>query len=62
MDANLLAVSHHLFSEEGLNASNFKLFPGRSRDATAEQVAAEINASLTRIENGEFDIIEQFED
>ncbi|GAB2500793.1 hypothetical protein GCM10027084_13570 [Pseudoxanthomonas sangjuensis] len=51
-----------LFGEAGLRASNFKLFPGRSRDATAEQVAQQIVGSIERIEKGELQVVEDFED
>lgn len=62
MDTHLKAASNHLFGDDGLRASNFKLFPGHNRAATPEQVAQEIDASLSRMEKGEFDEVEQFKD
>lgn len=38
-----------LYGATGLSASNFKLFPGTSREVTAEQIAAEITRSITEI-------------
>jgi hypothetical protein len=57
METHMKATAEHLFGEGGLQASNFKLFPGKNRDATPEQVAQEINASLAKIEAGDFDDI-----
>ncbi|MBP6818364.1 MAG: hypothetical protein KBC46_03570 [Ferrovibrio sp.] len=51
-----------LFGEDGLRASNFKLFPGSSRDVTSEQMGQEINKSLDRIGSGNFEVVETFED
>lgn len=56
------AAKEKLFGEAGLRASNFKLFPGSSRDATAEQVAQEVVNSITRLEAGEIEVVENFED
>lgn len=47
-----------LFGEAGLRASNFKMYPGNARDVTPAQVAEELTASIQRIEQGDFEVIE----
>ena len=42
MATNLKIAQELLFGAQGLGASNFKMFPGHNREATAEQVAGEI--------------------
>lgn len=51
-----------LFDEDGLRASNFKLFPGTNREVTSEQMAGEINQSLGRIALGNFEAVDNFDD
>jgi hypothetical protein len=51
-----LAVKR-LFDEDALGATNIKMFPGTSRDVTAEQLANEINKAISKVEAGEFDIV-----
>jgi hypothetical protein len=58
----LETVKHVLFDEQELNAANFKLFPGSSRDVTSEQMAAEINRSIEAILHRDFDVVERFDD
>ncbi|MDR0256646.1 MAG: hypothetical protein LBI83_13005 [Stenotrophomonas maltophilia] len=38
-----------LYGATGLSVSNFKLFPGSSREVTAEQIAAEITRAISEI-------------
>lgn len=57
MTTQLQVAKEKLFGESGLRASNFKMFPGNSRDASVEQVAAELNASLARLDAGEFEVV-----
>jgi len=38
---------------------NIKFFPGSNRDATPEQMAEEINRTLTRLEEGDFELPDQ---
>lgn len=47
-----------LFGEDGLRASNFKMFPGNARNATPGQIAEELSASIERISAGDFEVIE----
>ncbi len=56
------AAKEKLFGADGLRASNFKMFPGKSRETTAEQVASQLVASIERIEAGDVEIVEDFED
>jgi hypothetical protein len=51
-----------LFTEAGMNAANVKLFPGSKREATPEQMAEEVNKAVAQIENGDYDLVESFED
>lgn len=57
MTANLKQAQDLLFGKEGLGASNFKMFPGDSREATADKIAAEIHDSIMRIADGDFELI-----
>jgi hypothetical protein len=56
------AAKEKLFGANGLRASNFKMFPGTSRETTAEQIASQLLASIERIEAGQVDIVEDFAD
>jgi hypothetical protein len=47
-----------LFDTDSLNVNNLKLFTGTNRDVTAEQFAEQINKSLSRIEAGDFELVE----
>ena len=38
-----------LYGASGLRVSNFKMFPGSSREVTVDQIAAEIYRSVNRI-------------
>jgi hypothetical protein len=51
-------ASKRLFDKESINVSNFKMFPGSSRDTTAEQFSSQINKVISQIESGDFEIIE----
>jgi hypothetical protein len=54
----LTTVAKRLFDSDSLGASNFKMFPGSSRDVTAEQFAAQINRVLSQIQAKDFDVVE----
>lgn len=41
-----------LFGTDGLGISNFKMFPGTSRDVTPEMIAAEIAKAITEVASG----------
>lgn len=57
MSTQLDTVKEALFGDEGLRASNFKMHPGHNRDVSVEEVAAELNASLQRVANGEYTVL-----
>ncbi|MNB71530.1 hypothetical protein D3C81_272990 [compost metagenome] len=56
------AAKEKLFGANGLRASNFKMFPGTSRETTAEQIATQLLGSIERIEAGELEVVEDFAD
>jgi len=51
-----------LFGSEGLRVSNFKMFPGFSREPSAEQVAGEFVKMLQQLERGEFEVVAGVDD
>ena len=51
-----------LYSAGTLEVDNIKLFPGSSRDVTAEQMAEQINKALAQIEAGDYELVEQLPD
>lgn len=53
MTTNVKNAQELIFSANGLGASNFKMFPGSSREATAEAIASQLSAALAEIEAGE---------
>lgn len=55
MGQQLELAKKRLFDDDALAVSNIKLFPGSSRDTTADQFAEQINKSLSQIESGDFD-------
>lgn len=50
MGTQLSLAKKRLFDRDSLNARNFKMFPGVNRDITPEQLAEEINRSLSQLE------------
>jgi len=58
MATQLEVAKNRLFGEGGLQATNIKLYPGHSRDASAEQMAEQVNKALAQIENGDYDVVE----
>lgn len=53
MTTHMKAAQEALFGAGGLGVTNFKLFPGRNRYATPEQIAAEINKGLGELKEGQ---------
>jgi hypothetical protein len=51
-----------LFSPDGLDVKNIKLFPGSSRDVTAEQIAEQVNKALAQLEAGDYEMVDQLPD
>lgn len=62
MKTQLEIAKATLFDAGGLGATNLKLFPGSSRDVTSEAMAAEINKALDQLTNGQYDVVDQFDD
>lgn len=58
MSTELQKAKDLLFGAEGLGVTNFKLYPGANREATAEQIAAEINGSLEAIMAGDYEVVD----
>lgn len=52
MATNMKAAQELLFGTEGLGASNFKMFPGHSREVTPEMIAGEITRAIQDISAG----------
>ena len=51
-------LQKRLFGAGNIEAQNIKVYPGSSRDVGTEQLAAEINKSITRIANRDFEEID----
>lgn len=58
MGTQLELAKKRLFDSDALNVTNIKLFPGSSRDTTADQFAEQINKALSQIEAGDFEEID----
>lgn len=56
MATNMKKAQELLF--DSLGATNFKMYPGFSRDSSSEQIAGEINQSVERVAAGDFDEID----
>lgn len=52
MDTNIKKAQELIFGANGIGASNFKMFPGLSRDVTPDAVAAEILKAIGEITSG----------
>ena len=53
MTTQLQLLKEKLFGETGVHASNFKMYRGSNSNASVEEVAAALNASLDRVAAGE---------
>jgi hypothetical protein len=62
MSTEIELATSHLFDADALGATNVKLFPGSSRDVTAEQYAVQINSALAQIEAGDFEFVGEEEE
>lgn len=52
MDTNIKQAQELLFGATGIGASNFKMFPGLSRDVTPDEIAAEILKAIGEVASG----------
>lgn len=51
-------AKRRLFGDDGLRASNFKLFPGMSREAGPQQFGEQVNKIVTQLEEGDYELVE----
>lgn len=58
MGQQLELAKKRLFDKDALAVINIKLFPGSSRDATADHFAEQINKAISQIESGDFDEVD----
>lgn len=56
MSTALQQAKDALYGNDGLRVTNLKLYPGTNRDVTAEQIAAQINAVVSKLKNPDDDI------
>lgn len=52
-------AKNRLYGDNGIGATNVKIFLGTDRDSTAEQIATQINRSISQIEAGDFEEVDQ---
>lgn len=57
MGQQLDLAKKRLFDTDSLNVGNIKLYPGKNREKTPEQIAAAINKSISQIEAGNFEVV-----
>lgn len=48
-----------LFDGDSLGLANIKLYPGSQRDITPEHFSEQINKSLSQIEIGDFELVNE---
>ena len=58
MQTQFEAAKHLLFSQEGLDVSNVKMFPGSDREVTPEQMSDQIVRAVAQINAGDYDVME----
>lgn len=58
MNTQIELASKRLFDADALRVKNIKLFPGTSRDTSAEQFAEQINKSISRLEAGDIEMVD----
>lgn len=57
MNTQLDIAKDTLYGRDGLGATNFKLFPGTNREATAEDLAGAINNSINSFIDGDISVV-----
>jgi hypothetical protein len=57
MSTQLELAKHALFDKDGLRAADIKLYPGTDRDATSEQMAAQVNRALLQLTDGQYELV-----
>jgi hypothetical protein len=59
MGTQVQLAGKRLFDADALGVKNIKLFPGSSRDISAEQLAREINKVLSELAAGDASTVEE---
>jgi hypothetical protein len=57
MNTQMQQAKDALFGDSGLRASNFKMFPGFSRDTSSESLAAEVVKMAELLKSGNYDVV-----
>ncbi|GAN89830.1 hypothetical protein Gbfr_007_287 [Gluconobacter frateurii M-2] len=57
MQTQIDVAKQLLFGAEGLRVTNVKLYPGSDRDATSEQMSAQIVSAINGVIAGDFEDI-----
>lgn len=58
MKTHVEKAKERLFAEDGLRASNIKLFPGSNREITPEEFSEQFNKAIAQIEAGDYELLE----
>jgi hypothetical protein len=62
MSQQLELAKGRLYGPHALGVRNVKLFPGSSRDVTSDQIAEQINKSMSLILAGDYETVNHEED
>lgn len=62
MANQLTLAQNRLYGADGLAVSDFKMYPGTSRDVPKEQFAEQINKVLAQIEVGDYELVEEYDE
>jgi len=62
MDNQLTLAMNRLYGADGLGVSDFKMYPGTSRDVSKEQFAEQINKVLAQMEAGDYELVDSYDD
>jgi hypothetical protein len=62
MANQLELATNRLYGAGGLAVSDFKMYPGTSRDVSKEQFAEQINKVLAQIEAGDYELVEDYDE
>lgn len=62
MAIQLELAQNRLYGADGLDVSDFKMYPGTDRDVTKEQFAEQINKVLAQLEAGDYELVSNYED
>lgn len=57
MGQHIELAKKRLYDADSLAATNVKLYPGTSRDTSAEQFAEQINKAISQIEAGDYEVV-----